>query len=65
MQINKAYAKFSEHTSDIRLPVVEILRERKAELWTLVKCQRDPVEIARLQGRMEEVDEQLKRLLEP
>lgn len=58
-----AYEQFLHHTSDIKLPVVKVLEARKLELWELVKHQRDSTEIARLQGKMDEIDELIKQMM--
>lgn len=57
-----AYKAFEQYTSDIKLPIVKVLEQRKTELWELVKHQRDQNEVTRLQGIMCEIDEQIKHL---
>lgn len=43
-------------TSDKKLPVIEILEIRRAEIYKLLVVMRDQQEISRLQGRAEELD---------
>lgn len=59
-----AYDQFKQYTSDMKLPIVEALQARKAEVWDLVKNQRDPQQIARWQGVMNELDAQIHYLLD-
>lgn len=57
-----SYQQFAQYTSDIKLPIVKVLKQRKDELWTLVKHQREPYETARLQGQMVEIDALIESL---
>lgn len=43
-------------TSDKKLPVIEILNARRTEICKALITMRDPQEIARLQGKAEELD---------
>ncbi len=61
MQV-KSYPRFQQYTSDIKLPIVDVLQIRKTELWELIKHQRDSIEIARIQGKMDEIDTLIKYL---
>lgn len=58
----KAYKAFEKYTSDGLAPTIEILIERREELRQLIVSTREPIELARLQGRAEEVDLLLKFL---
>lgn len=43
-------------TSDRKLPVLEILETRRAEIYKSLVAMRDQQEISRLQGRAEEIE---------
>lgn len=57
-----AYSQFAQYTSEMTLPIVQVLEQRKTELWEQIKHQRDHSEVTRLQGIMCEIDEQIKHL---
>lgn len=62
---SNAYKALEQYTSEITLPIVEVLKARREEVYSIVKNVRDADETRRWQGIMCELDLQIQYLTKP